>query len=126
MSIAIKGGIRVAADRRWKADILIPGAVADIVVWDPKLPKTIRVANQLSIIVYNVFEGFEVAAQAHHTLSRGKVVCSYGRNEPFAWSVASMCPARPSHRKTAHFSTRKDLFSARFIHRDPQNIPSGV
>ena len=35
------------------------GADADIVVWDPKLSKTVSAATQKSIIDYNVFEGLQ-------------------------------------------------------------------
>ena len=105
---------------------LVPGADADIVVWDPKLKKTIRAADQLSILDYNVFEGIEVTAQARHTLSRGKVVWSHGQNErPRAGhGVYVPRPAFPSANRA--LSVWKDLNSPRFVHRDPQNIPSGV
>ena len=105
---------------------LVPGADADIVVWDPKLKKTIRAANQLSILDYNVFEGIEVTAQARHTLSRGKVVWSHGQNDrPRAGhGVYVPRPAFPSVNRA--LSVWKDLNSPRFVHRDPQNIPSGV
>src|SRR5262245_65862646 len=59
---------------------ILPGSDADIVVWDPKLSKTISAANQKSIIDYNVFEGVKVNGQARYTLSRGDVVWSYGQN----------------------------------------------
>ena len=36
---------------------ILPGAEADIVVWDPKASKTISADKQLSVIDYNVFEG---------------------------------------------------------------------
>jgi len=105
---------------------LVPGADADIVVWDPKLKKTIRAADQMSIIDYNVFEGVEVTAQARHTLSRGKVVWSHGQNtRPSAGhGIYIPRPAFPAASKA--LSVWKDLNSPRFVHRDPQNIPSGV
>ena len=55
---------------------ILPGSDADIVVWDPKLSKTISAANQKSIIDYNVFEGFKVNGQAapHAVARRGGVV----------------------------------------------------
>ena len=59
---------------------ILPGSDADLVVWDPKLSKTISAANQKSIIDYNVFEGIKVNGQARYTLSRGEVVWSYGQN----------------------------------------------
>src|ERR1700722_2679490 len=53
---------------------ILPGADADIVVWDPKASKTIAAANQQSIIDYNVFEGTKVTGLPRYTLSRGEVV----------------------------------------------------
>ena len=47
---------------------LVPGADADVVVWDPGISKTISAAGQKSIIEYNVFEGIEVTAQPRYTL----------------------------------------------------------
>ncbi|MGF1446895.1 MAG: dihydropyrimidinase, partial [Pikeienuella sp.] len=59
---------------------IVEGADADIVVWDPKLSKTISAATQKSIIDYNVFEGIEVTALPRYTLSRGEVVWAHGQN----------------------------------------------
>jgi dihydropyrimidinase len=58
---------------------ILPGADADLVVWDPKAQKTITAANQQSIIDYNVFEGFKVTGLPRYTLSRGSVVFEEGR-----------------------------------------------
>ena len=75
---------------------LIPGADADITVWDPKANKTISARTQLSVIDYNVFEGTKVTGLPRYTLSRGDVVFRDGtvqaelgrgkfiRREPFA------------------------------------------
>jgi len=57
-----------------KKGAILPGADADIVVWDPKASKTISAATQLSAIDYNVFEGFKVEGLPRFTLSRGAVV----------------------------------------------------
>ena len=59
---------------------IVEGADADIVVWDPKLPKTISATAQKSIIDYNVFEGREVRGLPRYTLSRGDVVWADGQN----------------------------------------------
>src|SRR5580658_7062020 len=56
-----------------KKGAIIPGADADIVVWDPKATKTISAATQLSAIDYNVFEGVKVQGLPRFTLSRGEV-----------------------------------------------------
>jgi dihydropyrimidinase len=56
-----------------KKGAIMPGADADIVVWDPKASKTISAATQLSAIDYNVFEGVKVQGLPRFTLSRGEV-----------------------------------------------------
>jgi dihydropyrimidinase len=58
---------------------IVPGADADLVVWDPKAKKTIAAENQLSVIDYNVFEGVKVEGLPRFTLSRGEVVASEGK-----------------------------------------------
>ncbi len=75
---------------------MIPGADADITVWDPKANKTISARKQMSVIDYNVFEGIKVTGLPRYTLSRGDVVFRDGtvqaelgrgkfiRREPFA------------------------------------------
>ncbi len=52
---------------------ILPGADADIVVWDPKRSKTISAGNQQSAIDYNVFEGKQVTGLPRYTLTRGVV-----------------------------------------------------
>ena len=64
-----------------KKGAILPGSDADLVVWDPKLSKTISAATQKSIIDYNVFEGFKVNGLPRYTLSRGEVVWSEGKND---------------------------------------------
>ena len=56
-----------------KKGAIMVGADADIVVWDPKLEKTISAENQQSAIDYNVFEGKEVKGLPRFTLTRGLV-----------------------------------------------------
>ena len=75
---------------------ILPGADADIAVWDPKANKTISARTQMSVIDYNVFEGTKVTGLPRYTLSRGEVVFRDGtvqaelgrgkfiRREPFA------------------------------------------
>jgi dihydropyrimidinase len=53
---------------------VVPGADADIVVWDPERSKTISAATQQSAIEYNVFEGQKVKGLPRFVLSRGKTV----------------------------------------------------
>ncbi len=58
---------------------IMPGAEADVVVWDPKANKTISAKTQASVIDYNVFEGFKVKGLPRFTLSRGEVVFRDGK-----------------------------------------------
>lgn len=57
---------------------ILPGADADIVVWDPEKTKTIHADTQVSAIDYNVFEGKEVKGLPRFTLTRGHVAVHDG------------------------------------------------
>jgi dihydropyrimidinase len=105
---------------------IVEGADADVVVWDPKISKTISAASQKSIIDYNVFEGIEVTAQARYTLSRGDVIWADGQNsqpQPGRGRFVPR-PAFPAVNKA--LSKWKELTAPRKVMRDPANIPSGV
>lgn len=109
-----------------KKGALVPGADADIVVWDPKISKTISANSQKSIIDYNVFEGKEVTAQARYTLSRGDVIWSWGQNSQPQPGRGRFVP-RPAFSSAAKaLSQWKSLNAPRKVDRDPLNIPSGV
>jgi dihydropyrimidinase len=58
---------------------IMPGADADIVIWDPEASKTISAATQKSAIDYNVFEGVAVKGLPALTLSRGRVAYKDGQ-----------------------------------------------
>ena len=51
---------------------------ADLVVWDPKLKKTISADKQQSAIDYNVFEGKKVEGLPRFTVTRGEVAIEEG------------------------------------------------
>ncbi|MFT6773539.1 MAG: dihydropyrimidinase [Paracoccaceae bacterium] len=105
---------------------IVEGADADLVVWDPKLTKTISATTQKSIIDYNVFEGKEVIGLPRFTLSRGDVVFSAGTNvapQPGRGRFIPR-PAFPAANKA--LSKWKALTAPRMVTRDPQNIPTGV
>ncbi|MCA8879665.1 MAG: dihydropyrimidinase [Rhodobacteraceae bacterium] len=105
---------------------LVPGADADLVVWDPTISKTISASSQKSIIDYNVFEGIKVTAQARHTLSRGEVIWSWGKNSEPVPGRGRYVP-RPAFSSAARaLSKWKALNSPRKVERDPMNIPAGV
>jgi dihydropyrimidinase len=58
---------------------ILPGADADLVIWDPEATKTVSAATQVSVIDYNVFEGFKLKGLPRQTLSRGEVVYEGGK-----------------------------------------------
>ncbi|MEQ8286150.1 dihydropyrimidinase [Thalassospira sp.] len=105
-----------------KGAILV-GADADIVVWDPKVSKTITAKHQQSAIDYNVFEGHEVTGLPRYTLSRGRIAAEEGvviakcgdgefiRREPY-----------PAVNKA--LSKWKEITSPRKVERS--GIPAGV
>lgn len=109
-----------------KKGAMLPGADADIVVWDPNLSKTITATTQKSVLDYNVFEGFKVNAQARYTLSRGEVIWAWGKNSQPNPGRGKFVP-RPAF-PSAHeaLSKWKALNSPRKIERDPLNIPAGI
>ena len=105
---------------------IVEGADADIVVWDPKLSKTVSASTQKSIIDYNVFEGLRVTAQARYTLSRGDVVWADGRNSQPQPGRGKFIPRPAFSAPHKALAAWKELNSPRKIERDPANIPSGV
>ena len=105
---------------------LVEGADADITVWDPTISKTIHPSIQKSIIDYNVFEGFEVSAQARHTISRGEVIWTYGKNSRPQPGRGKFVPRPPFPAAHAALSKWKELNRPRGIDRDPLNIPAGI
>ena len=109
----MKGGINV-------------GGEADIVVWDPSIRRTVSVANQKSIIDYNVFEGMELTAAPRFTLSRGEVIWAHGQNSQPRPGRGRFVrrPAFASASKA--LATWKSLNTPRKVERDARNIPAGV
>ena len=105
---------------------LVEGADADITVWDPTISKTIRADAHRSVLDYNVFEGFEVTAQARHTVSRGEVIWTWGKNSQPQPGRGRFVPRQPFPPVHAALSKWKELNSPRKIERDPLNIPAGV
>src|SRR6056297_2343779 len=105
---------------------LVPGADADVVVWDPTINKTVHPSTQKSIIDYNVFEGMEVTAQPRYTLSRGDVVWAYGQNSQPQPGRGKFVRRSPYASASTALSKWKALTTPRKIERNPLNIPSGV
>ncbi len=109
-----------------KKGAIVEGADADIVVWDPKISKTITPTTHHSVLDYNVFEGFEVSAQARYTLSRGDVIWAWGKNSQPQPGRGKFVPRPPFPSAAAALSKWKELNSPRKVERDPLNIPAGV
>ncbi len=109
----LKGGITVGGD-------------ADVVVWDPRLSRTVHQSTQKSIIDYNVFEGMEVTASPRYTLSRGDVIWAHGQNSQPQPGRGKFIRRAPFASASTALSKWKSLNSPRKIERNPLNIPSGV
>lgn len=61
-----------------KKGAIMPGADADIVIWDPEATRTISAKTHHQNIDFNIYEGMEVTGNAATTLSRGLVVWEDG------------------------------------------------
>ena len=109
-----------------KKGALVEGADADIVVWDPKISKTISASNHHSILDYNVFEGLEVRAQSRFTLSRGDVIWAWGQNSQPQPGRGRFVPRPAFPSANVALSKWKELTSPKMIKRDPMNIPAGI
>jgi dihydropyrimidinase len=59
-----------------KKGAIMPGADADIVIWDPNKTRTISAVSHHQHIDFNIYEGMEVTGNPAVTLSRGQVVWS--------------------------------------------------
>lgn len=62
-----------------KKGAIVVGADADLVIWDPEATKTISASTQVSVIDYNVFEGFKLKGLPRITVSRGEIVYENGK-----------------------------------------------
>jgi dihydropyrimidinase len=62
-----------------KKGALVPGADADVVVWDPALARTISAKTHHQNIDFNIYEGMEVVGNTVHTFSRGAHVYDRGQ-----------------------------------------------
>ncbi|KQT85997.1 dihydropyrimidinase [Aurantimonas sp. Leaf443] len=107
-----------------KKGAVLPGADADLIVWDPSATKTISAATQKSAIDYNVFEGIEVTGLPVVTFSRGAI--AYAKGEVRAAMGDGRFVARaPNAPVNKALSTWKDLTAPRKVERT--GIPaSGV
>ena len=107
-----------------KKGAVLPGADADLIVWDPRRKKTISAKSQQSAIDYNVFEGHEVTGLPRFVLSRGKVSVEEAtmKHEP---GHGKFVPREPNMPVNSAFSKWKEITAPRKIERS--GIPaSGV
>ncbi|MFP4273547.1 MAG: dihydropyrimidinase [Paracoccaceae bacterium] len=109
-----------------KKGALVEGADADVVVWDPKISRSISVSNHHSVLDYNVFEGVEVSAQARYTISRGEVIWAWGQNSQPQPGRGKFVPRPPFPSAHKALSKWKELTAPKRIERDPLNIPAGI
>jgi len=105
---------------------ILPGSDADLVVWDPKLAKTISASTQKSIVDYNVFEGFEVRGRPRYTLSRGDIVWADGCNTPARPGRGKFIRRPPFPVANCALSTWKELTAPRAVTRSAEHMPIGV
>ncbi len=106
-----------------KKGAILPGADADLVIWDPTASKTIRADTQHSAIDYNVFEGIEVTGLPRLTLSRGRI--AYNEGEVIAGNGDGEFVERPANPPVNRaLSAWKDLTAPRKVERT--GIPAGV
>jgi dihydropyrimidinase len=105
---------------------MVEGADADIVVWDPKLSRTLSASTQKSVLDYSVFEGMKATGLPRYTLSRGEVVWADGQNSQPRPGRGRFVPRPPFPAAHAALSKWKELTAPRRVERDPTNIPSGV
>ncbi len=105
---------------------ILPGADADIVVWDPKMSKRIDAATQKSIIDYNVFQGQKVTGMPRYTISRGDVVWGEeGSNQPRPGRGNFVKrPTYPAVNRA--LSKWKELTAPRKVERSAEHMPIGV
>jgi len=95
---------------------ILPGADADVVVWDPNAKKTIAADKQVSVIDYNVFEGVKVQGLPRFTVSRGEVVATEGKvsGEPGRGRFVKRSPFIAEARALARY---KDTFTPQGVAR---------
>lgn len=108
-----------------KKGVVMQGADADLVVWDPARTKTITADKQQSAIDYNVFEGFELTGLPRFTITRGQVAVTENEiNTQEGHGKFVPRDAYPAVNKA--LSKWKELTDPQPITRDPAKMPAGV
>ncbi|SHJ23972.1 dihydropyrimidinase [Aureimonas altamirensis DSM 21988] len=102
---------------------ILPGADADLIVWDPEATKTISADTQKSAIDYNVFEGIAVKGLPVMTFSRGAL--AYRQGDVLAGTGDGRFVKRPANAPVNRaLSAWKELVAPRKVERT--GIPAGV
>lgn len=102
---------------------ILPGADADLIVWDPEATKVISADTQTSAIDYNVFEGIAVKGLPAVVFSRGKV--AYRQGDVLADTGDGQFVKRQANAPVNRaLSTWKELVAPRKVER--AGIPAGV
>ncbi len=102
---------------------ILPGADADLIVWDPEATKVISADTQKSAIDYNVFEGIAVKGLPAVVFSRGKV--AYRQGEVLGDTGDGHFVKRPANAPVNRaLSAWKELVAPRKVER--AGIPAGV
>ena len=73
-----------------------------------------------------MFEGVKVNGQARHTLSRGEVVWSYGKNDQPRPGRGKHLRRKPFPAVHAALSKWKELTAPRAVTRSAEHMPIGV
>lgn len=79
---------------------LLPGADADVVVWDPAVARTLGVAGQASRVDHSIYEGMPVRGAPRYVFRRGHLVVREGRLVAAGGGQEVLRPAR-AHRSAA-------------------------
>ena len=95
---------------------IVPGADADIVVWDPQAEKTISAKTQHSAIDYNVFEGYKVKGLPRITVAAGEVAFENGevKREKGAGKWVDRPCSTPAHQAIIK---RREVTAAKAVKR---------
>ena len=102
---------------------ILPGADADLIVWDPEATKVISADTQKSAIDYNVFEGISVRGLPALTFSRGAL--AFRQGEILAGAGDGRFVKRPANAPVNRaLSAWKELVAPRKVER--AGIPAGV
>ncbi|AEW18545.1 hypothetical protein P053_02006 [Brucella abortus 01-4165] len=104
---------------------VVPGADADLVIWDPEATKKISAKTQHSSIDYNVFEGFELKGLPIMTLSRGRIAFDKGQVTAKPGD-GRFIEREPNGAVNRALSQWKEIVAPRKVERSAEHMPIGV